>query len=182
MFIHRDHCLRTWKNGPLLEGLGRRSVRLFDRYDDLGSIHQISGYVLLKWLLDPFLQLNDYLLLFLFRRTNLDKNGVFQSEHIKMKMPWTQKSGESHCMLRMSTYYYYFFFRAMLVAHESSQARRWIRAAAAGLCHSHSNAGSILHASAVYAAACHKDGFWILNPLSKARDWTSILMDTMPGF
>ena len=46
-------------------------------------------------------------------------------------------------------------------AHGSSQARGWIGtgAAAAGLC-------------------CSLSQSWILNPLSKARDWTCILMDT----
>ena len=36
----------------------------------------------------------------------------------------------------------FFFFRSVPAAHVSSQARDQIRAAAAGLCHSHSNARS----------------------------------------
>ena len=45
-----------------------------------------------------------------------------------------------------------FFLRAVPVAHGASQARGWIGAAAAGLCHSHSNVGSQL-LSATYTTA-----------------------------
>ena len=49
------------------------------------------------------------------------------------------------------------FFRAAPVAHGSSQARDQIGAVAAGLHRSHS---------------------WSFNPLSEARDWICVLMDT----
>ena len=57
-------------------------------------------------------------------------------------------------------------FTAAPKAFGSSQARSPVRAAAAGLHHSHSN----LHRSSRQ--------HWILNPLSKARDQTCVLMDT----
>ena len=56
----------------------------------------------------------------------------------------------------------FFFF---LGANESSQARGRIRAAAAGLHHSHSWGTSI--------CCTH----WFAHPLSEARNWTWILMD-----
>ena len=60
-------------------------------------------------------------------------------------------------------------FRAVLMAYGGSQARDWIRAVAAGLHHRHSNAGTKLH----HSSWQHQ----ILNPLSKARDGTCVLMD-----
>ena len=48
----------------------------------------------------------------------------------------------------LSFFFFFFFFglfRAAPLANGSSQARGRIRAAAASLCHSHSNAGSDLH-------------------------------------
>ena len=50
----------------------------------------------------------------------------------------------------------FFFLRATPVAYGISQARSWIRDAAAGLCHSHSNTRSLP---------------------TEVRDWTYILMD-----
>ena len=40
-------------------------------------------------------------------------------------------------------FFFFFFLRAAPMAYGSSQARDWIRAMAAGLFHSHSNAGSL---------------------------------------
>ena len=66
-------------------------------------------------------------------------------------------------------------FRAASVVYVSSQARVWIRAAAAGLHH---------YAIATWDPnrVCHlHHSSWqhrILKPLSKARDWTWILMDS----
>ena len=54
----------------------------------------------------------------------------------------------------------------------SSQARGWIRATAAGLCHSHSNRGS--EPCDLHHSLQHR---WIPNPLSEARYQTRILMD-----
>ena len=45
----------------------------------------------------------------------------------------------------MNSFFFFFSFRAALAAYVSSQARGLIRATAAGLHHSHSNAGSQLH-------------------------------------
>ena len=64
-------------------------------------------------------------------------------------------------------------FRATLVAYGGSQARSQIGAVAAGLSHSHSNAGSEPH----LPPPPQLTATWILNPLSKARDWTGIFMD-----
>ena len=61
--------------------------------------------------------------------------------------------------------HFFFFFRAAPTAYGCSQAKCWIRAEAAGLCHSHSNDRSEpvcdLHHS---SQQCR-----ILNPLSEAR-------------
>ena len=57
----------------------------------------------------------------------------------------------------------------------SSRVRGWIRAGAAGLCHSNSNEGSKLHLEPTLQ---HTWQCQILNPLSKARDRTHIIMDT----
>ena len=64
-------------------------------------------------------------------------------------------------------------FRAVPKAYGSSQARSWAEATTASLCHSHSNTGSRvcdLHHS---SSQCR-----IFNPLSEARNWNHILMDT----
>ena len=66
--------------------------------------------------------------------------------------------------------FYFLLFRVAPVAYRSSQARVEIGAAAAGLCHSHSNVGS-------KPPLCNLQ-HQIVNLLSKARDGTRILMDT----
>ena len=65
------------------------------------------------------------------------------------------------------------FFRAALMAHGSYQARGGIGATAAGLCTSHNNARSEPHLWPTQLTAMPNP-----NPLSEARDWTHILMDT----
>ena len=65
-------------------------------------------------------------------------------------------------------------FRATPMACGSSQARDWIEATSAGLCHSHSHVRSELCLPPNRSSRQH----WIPGPLSKARDWTQILMDT----
>ena len=60
------------------------------------------------------------------------------------------------------------------MAYQSSQARGQIRAAAAGLHHSHSNSGSKLCLPPTTAA--HRQ-CQILNPLTEARDQTHIFTD-----
>ena len=64
-------------------------------------------------------------------------------------------------------------FKAAPMAYGGSQAKGPIRAAAAGLHHSHSNVGS----SHVYDLHHSSRPHWILNPLSEAKDQTRILMD-----
>ena len=67
-----------------------------------------------------------------------------------------------------------FLFSSVPAAYGTSQARGWIRDAAAGICHSHSNARSEL------CLWLHHSSWqrWILNPLSRARDRTHVLIDT----
>ena len=67
-----------------------------------------------------------------------------------------------------------FLFRAAPVAYGSSQARRRIGAATASLHHSHSNARSKPHLPLTPQLTAMQ----VLNPLSRARDWTRILMVT----
>ena len=59
------------------------------------------------------------------------------------------------------------------MAYRGSQAKGWTRAVAASLHHSHSNTGSKPHLWPTLQHTQHQ----ILNPRSKARDWTYILMD-----
>ena len=71
-------------------------------------------------------------------------------------------------------------FRAKPAAYEGSQTRGWIRATAAGLHHSHSNAPS-------YVCNLHHNSqqHQTLNPLSEARDRTHVLMGSLttePGW
>jgi len=73
-------------------------------------------------------------------------------------------------------YYYYYFllFRATPKAFGDSQAKGPLRAVVARLYHSHSNVGSEPVCNLHHSSQQHQ----ILNPLSKARDRTCILMDT----
>ena len=71
-------------------------------------------------------------------------------------------------------FFFFFLFRATLVAYGNSQAPGQIRAAAACLHHSPvtwdpSSICGLQHSS----RQCR-----ILNPLSEAKDWTQILLDT----
>ena len=65
--------------------------------------------------------------------------------------------------------WFFIFFRATPTIYGSCQAWGQIRAAAAGLHHSHINAGSKPHLLPIRR---------ILNPVREARDWTCILMGT----
>ena len=69
-----------------------------------------------------------------------------------------------------------FFFRAAPTAYGSSQGRSRIGAAAADLHHSHSNAGSKTCLRLMTQPTAMPD---IFNPLSRARDQTRVLMDTI---
>ena len=66
----------------------------------------------------------------------------------------------------------FLLFRAAPTAYGSSQARGQIAATAAGLCQSHGNA--VL--SHVFNLHRSSREVWILNPLSKARNWTHNIM------
>ena len=68
----------------------------------------------------------------------------------------------------------YFFFFFLPMAYRSSQARGWIGAAAAGLC----PATVMWDPSHIWDLHHSLRQCRILNPLSKARDWTRILIDT----
>ena len=67
-----------------------------------------------------------------------------------------------------------YFFRAAPVTHGSSQTRCLIGAIDTGLHHSRGNSGSKLCLWPIPQLRQWR----ILNPLSEARDWTLILMDT----
>ena len=99
-------------------------------------------------------------------KSNFPKDGevgIFQHEHLHTSIAPPSLFFFLNCL-----------FRATSKAHGSSQARGEFGAAAATLCLSHSNLGSEpicdLHHSSWQCG--------ILNPLSKARDQTCILMDT----
>ena len=60
--------------------------------------------------------------------------------------PWFEWTGHTWLIIKITFIFIYFLlFRATPVAYGSSQARHAIGAAAAGLHHSHSNAGSLTH-------------------------------------
>ena len=71
-------------------------------------------------------------------------------------------------------YLFLLLFSATPVAYGGSQARGRMGAAASGLHHSHSNAGSSHICNLHHSSLQHQ----VLNPLSEARDRTCILMDT----
>ena len=91
--------------------------------------------------------------------------------------------GAVNYYLLFNYYYYliihYFFtyllFKAAPTAYGGSQARGPIGAAAAGLHHNHSNAGS---EPPLRPTPQLKAKRWILNPQSQVRDGTHILTDT----
>ena len=75
--------------------------------------------------------------------------------------------------------FFFFLFRATPAAYGGSQARGGIRAVATSLHHRHSNSGSEPHLQNLHHSS---QQYWILNPLSKARDGTRVLMDTSQAF
>ena len=84
-------------------------------------------------------------------------------------------SGFHIILLSLVTFIFAVFSRVAPAAFGSSQARGRIGAIVGSLRHSHSNTRSELHLwPMLYLAA----GCRILNPLSKARDWTGTLVDT----
>ena len=74
-------------------------------------------------------------------------------------------------------FFFFFFcfllFRATPVAHESLQARGQIRASVAGLCHSHSSAGSKPCLQPTPQLMARPDP----QPMSKVRDRTQVFLD-----
>ena len=84
---------------------------------------------------------------------------------------WVQ--GASFLVILFLFIYLLGFFRAWPLAYGGSQARGRIGAVDAGLSHSHSNAGS----EPCLWPICSQP-HRVLNPLSEARYWTCILMDT----
>ena len=78
----------------------------------------------------------------------------------------------SHCNLKAVEFF--LLFRAIPAAYRSSQARGKIGAAAAGLCHRHSNVVSELCLHPSHSSQQGK----ILSPLSEARDRIFILVYT----
>ena len=71
--------------------------------------------------------------------------------------------------MALKKFFFFHLFRPALAAYGESWARGPVRAVAAGLHHTQSNAGSDLHQRSWH----HQ----ILNPLSEARDGTHVLMD-----
>ena len=92
-------------------------------------------------------------------------NHLFSGKCLLISWPY-------HTRRIKSTFFFFVFFRASSAAYGSSQAKGWIGAAAARLCHSHSNTCRTCHLH--HSSWQH----WILNPLREARDRTHVLMDT----
>ena len=77
--------------------------------------------------------------------------------------------------------YFFFLLMATPVVYGSSQARGQLRTADASLCHSHSNTRFKLDPRLIFDLHHSLQLRWILNPLSKTRDGTRILMDMTSG-
>ena len=85
----------------------------------------------------------------------------------KRKKAWTDVWLPLSVFIFILFYFFSFFlFRATPVAYGSSQAGGWIRAAAVGLHHSHSNTGSLTHPEARDPIHILMDTSQVHNPLS----------------
>ena len=84
------------------------------------------------------------------------------------------KLGVSEYVIQDWFFFFFCLFRAAPVAYGSSWARGLIGAVDASLQHSHSNMAAKLQLRPTPKVMAR----WILNPLSEARDWTHIVMDT----
>ena len=73
--------------------------------------------------------------------------------------------------------FFSFFMITPAAAYGSSQARGWFGSCSCNLCHSHGYTGS----EATYNLCYSLLQFWLLNPLSEARNRTRILTETMLG-
>ena len=101
-----------------------------------------------------------------------EKSNINQQE-TQAKSRWKQKNS-FFLFLFSFFFFFFFFFRTTPMAYVSSQTRGQIGATAVSLHHSHSNVGS-----KPCLTLCHSSWqCWILNPLSKPRDQTQVLMDT----
>ena len=78
----------------------------------------------------------------------------------------------------VSVFLFVCLFKATSVAHGISQARCWIGALAASLCHNHRNVPDLSH---IFELHCSLWQCQIINPLSEARDQTCNLKDTISG-
>ena len=88
---------------------------------------------------------------------------------------WSEGMGSQDSLPPWISFFLFFcFFRVTLAAHGSSQARGPIGAAGASLHHSH----PMPDVSCVCDLHHSSQQCWILNPLSEAKDWACILMDT----
>ena len=74
----------------------------------------------------------------------------------------------------MGILFFSLLFRAALATCGNSQARDWIGAAAAGLCHNN----TMPDPSLIFDLHHSSEQRWILNPLIEARDRIHILKDT----
>ena len=82
-----------------------------------------------------------------------------------------------HIFLFFFFFFFLFSFFGPPGAYRNFPARCWIRAAAVSLHHSHSNSNTISKPHLWHSSQQYR----ILNPLSDARDWTCIVMDTTLG-
>ena len=71
---------------------------------------------------------------------------------------------------KKQTSFFFFFLRATSMAHGHSQARGWIGAAAAA----YTTTVATMDPSHIFKLHCSSWQHGILNPLSRARDWTRI--------
>ena len=95
---------------------------------------------------------------------------------LKLQRVWVRRCSGAAASSVLSFFLAFCLFRAVPEACGGSQASSRIGAVAAGLHHSHSNAGSEppLQPTPQLTATPHRS----LNPLSEARDRTHTLMDT----
>jgi len=82
-------------------------------------------------------------------------------------------------VFRRLFFFFFFLFRATSATYWNSQVRGHTGAAAASLHHNHSNVGFQSCLQPHHTTSHHSSWqCWILNPLSKARAWTQVLIDT----
>ena len=81
------------------------------------------------------------------------------------------------CAFHIGFCLFVYLFRSTPAAYVSSQARGRIRAIAAGL-QAYTTATATWDLNHVCNLHHSSGQCWILNPLSEARDWTCVLMDT----